>query len=370
MANADQLALLKQGSMVWNNWRVKNLNVHIDLNKANLNGADLNHALLMHADLTNARLQRANLRQADCARARLFGASLEEAILSRATFDHANLSSARLRKADLWEARLDGADLAGADLRDANLRGVHLAGSNLSWALLDGTIFGNSDLSEVVGLDIVDHAGPSSISTDAIVLSKGNIPDVFLRGCGLSDWEIEFAKLYQPGLNDQQIEEIVSKIRELRTKQPFQVIRLFISYSHADGEFVNKLEAYLTERGIRCWRDNHELKAGRMEPQIERAIREYQKVLLVLSSSSIRSDWVEHEVRTARELEKEIERDVLCPVALDDSWKASSLRTWPKRIMEQVKEYFVIDFSAWEDDNKFEMKFGKLIDGLALFYKG
>ncbi len=50
-------------------------------------------------------------------------------------------------------------------------------------------------------------------------------------------------------------------------------------------------------------------------------------VLLVLSEPSAKRDWVEHEVRTARELEKEIGWDLLCPVALDDIWKN---RPWPK----------------------------------------
>ena len=60
-------------------------------------------------------------------------------------------------------------------------------------------------------------------------------------------------------------------------------------------------------------------------------------------------------------------RDVLCPVALDDSWKNSP---WPKRVMEQVMEYNILDFSAWKDDGKFGNTFNKLIDGLELFYKG
>jgi len=89
-------------------------------------------------------------------------------------------------------------------------------------------------------------------------------------------------------------------------------------------------------------------------------------VLLVLSEHSIKSDWVEHEVRTARGLEKDMGRDVLCPIALDDSWKSSP---WPKRVMQQIMEYNILDFSAWNDDAKFEVIFRKLLDGLELFYK-
>ena len=104
-----------------------------------------------------------------------------------------------------------------------------------------------------------------------------------------------------------------------------------------------------------------------MEKQIDRAIRQNPTVLLVLSEHSLSSDWVEHEVRTARALEKDLRHDVLCPVALDDSWKSSR---WPQHIMEQITEYNILDFSAWKDDVKFDGMFRRLIDGLELFYKG
>ena len=152
-----------------------------------------------------------------------------------------------------------------------------------------------------------------------------------------------------------------------RQVKPFRFPPSFISYSHGDSEFVNKVGDQLTEKGIRYWRDIHDMKAGRIEKQIDRAIRQNPTVLLVLSEHSLSSDWVEHEVRTARGLEKEIEHDVLCPVALDHRWKSSH---WPKRLMEQIMEYHILDFSAWEDDSKFDDMFRKLIDGLELFYKG
>ena len=149
---------------------------------------------------------------------------------------------------------------------------------------------------------------------------------------------------------------------DIRAHQPIQISPLFISYSHANGTFVDRMEKSLNEKGVRFWRDIHDLKAGRIEKQIDRAIRHNPTVLLVLSKDSIKSDWVEHEVRLARKLEKDTDRDVLCPVALDDSWKSSP---WPERIME----YNILDFSEWEDDEQFEKMFVKLIDGLNLYYK-
>ena len=49
---------------------------------------------------------------------------------------------------------------------------------------------------------------------------------------------------------------------------------------------------------------------------------------------------------------------------------AGRISPWPKRVMEQVMEYNILDFSEWEDDVKFEGMFRRLIDGLELFYKG
>ena len=346
MANQEQVKLLKKSAKAWNKWRKKNPQIEIDLSEAllnganlheaNLNGACLNEALLSGAILTGANLSRANLRESW-----LNGADLSEALLSGANFDRAELIGANLRKADLSKA-------------------------NLSEAILGNTIFVQIDLSQTFGIDSVQHASPSIIGTDAIKLSKGEIPEVFLRGCGLSDWEIESAKLYKPGLSNQEIININYKIFDIRANQSIQISPLFISYSHADTPFVEKLEPYLTKKGIRFWRDVHDATAGRLEKQIDRAMRQNPTVILILSKNSTASDWVEHEARLARELEKEIGRDVLCPIALDDSWKSAK---WPKRLMEQIMEYNILDYSKWNDDKAFGQVFNKMLSGLDMFYK-
>jgi hypothetical protein len=110
----------------------------------------------------------------------------------------------------------------------------------------------------------------------------------------------------------------------------------------------------------------HHATAGRLERQVDRAIRFNPTVLLILSENAVGSDWVEHEVRLARSLEKEMGRDVLCPIALDDSWKECR---WPERLVEQIMEYNVLDFSGWEDCNSFDRMFRRLVEGLNLFYQ-
>jgi hypothetical protein len=49
------------------------------------------------------------------------------------------------------------------------------------------TTFGYGDLSEAKGLDAVSHYGPSSIGVDTIYMSKGKIPEAFLRNAGLPE---------------------------------------------------------------------------------------------------------------------------------------------------------------------------------------
>lgn len=182
----------------------------------------------------------------------------------------------------------------------------------------------------------------------------------------MSEWEIEAAKLYNPDLSNEEINNIQYRVYDLRATRALQISPLFISYSRADGPFVDRLEKLLNEKGIRFWRDIHDATAGRLEKQIDRAIRQNPTVLLVLSKNSIQSDWVQHEVHTARELEKEMERDVLCPVALDENWQHSP---WPRRLMEQVLEYNILDCSCWQDDHEFRRVFVKLVEGLNLYYK-
>jgi hypothetical protein len=336
MANQEQLELLKQGVEVWNKWRKENPRVKVDLSETDLREADLSKANLIGSNLTRADLNEVNLLGAD------------------------------LWMSDFNGAKLNGANLSKTELVRANLSETQLNRANLDKAKLGNTIFTKTDLSQTHGLESAAHHFSSSIGTNTLQLSKGEVPEAFLRGCGLSDWEIESAKLYKPGLSNQEINDIIYKIFELRANQSIQISPLFISYSHRDTEFVEKLEPCLTEKGIRFWRDTHGMMSGRMEKQVDHAMRQNPTVILILSEISTHSDWVEHEARLARELEKELDRDVLCPIALDDSWKSAK---WPVRLMEQIKEYNILDYSNWKDDTAFAQVFNKMISGLDMFYK-
>jgi uncharacterized protein YjbI with pentapeptide repeats len=351
MANPEHLEILKQGVKVWNKWSEKDLKTRPDLRDADLNYMNLTGAILREADLSGAYLNHAILRNSN-----LRGADLS----------YAELNHADLREVDLSQANRTGEGLIYTILSSASLSHAGLSYADLSDASIGGTIFVAIDLSEVKGLESVKHEGPSTIGIDTIYKSGGNIPEKFLRGCGLSDWHIESIKLNRPDLSNEEITNILYRVHDLRAHQAIQINPLFISYSHTDRLFIDEIENYLNEKGIRFWRDIHDATAGRLERQVDRAIRLNPTVLLVLSKRSVQSDWVQHEARLARKLEVETGRDVLCPIALDDSWKDCK---WPARLREQIMEYNILDFSEWRDEDKFRRTFGRLVDGLDLFYK-
>jgi len=384
MANRKQLSILKKGVQVWNQWRDENPTVRVDLSNTkegefdglSLFGVNFSNAILDHAQLNGINLSSANLSKVRSYAVNLIGAvltnaNLNEAILSSAKLIGTVLTSASLREArlpgvDLRTAYLEQADFYKADLFQADLSGAKLFQTNFSYANFSSTVLGKTDLSKAIGLENAIHKSASTLGVDTLRFSQGKIPEVFLSGCGLSNWEIEATKLYDPNLTNQEMDELLYKVHDIRAHQSIQISPLFISYSHADGEFVDRMEKSLNKKGVRFWRDIHHSTSGPLEKQIDRAIAQNPTVLVVLSENSTKSDWVQHEVRKAREIEKDVGRHVLCPVRLDDTFFSSP---WPERIKEQVMEYNILDFSKWEDNENFEKTFNRLIDGLNLFYK-
>ena len=352
----EHARVLLQGVKVWNQWKEANTEIVPSLLGIILKSANLRKVNFRRTDLNGVVFSGSDLREADLSMANLSGAYLMSA----------NFEKARFTGARLYAASLNEASLKGANLRAADLSSARLIDTDFSNAIAGHTSFSDNDLSVAKGLDTVQHEAPSTIGIDTIYKSKGEIPESFLRGCGLSDWQIESAKLHQPELSNEEITGILYRIHDLRAHQAIQISPVFISYSHADNPFVDRMEKYLNEKGIRFWRDVHHATAGRLERQIDRAIRLNPTVLLILSENSVQSDWVQHEARVARKLEIETKRDVLCPIALDDSWKDCD---WPERLREQIMEYNILDFSAWEDEVNFRRMFSRLLNGLDLFYK-
>lgn len=171
MADADHLAVLRDGVPTWNRWRVDHGHAPVDLSGADLSGARLNGADFLRADLSGAHLVRTQLEHAQLKDADLTGAVLESANLEhvtarRARFHDVRASGANFEVATLRGVQFPGADLSGtrfhrAYLRDADLCGASLQQAWLRLAVLEGaqcrgTNFAGADLryASLVGSDL------------------------------------------------------------------------------------------------------------------------------------------------------------------------------------------------------------------------
>ena len=101
MANQEHLDILKQGVETWNQWRLENGKVKIDLVGADLSEIHLRGANLQAAVLLGANLSKSDLRNADFRWADLHNANLSFALLQEANLSFANLSCANLHLANL-----------------------------------------------------------------------------------------------------------------------------------------------------------------------------------------------------------------------------------------------------------------------------
>jgi uncharacterized protein YjbI with pentapeptide repeats len=341
MANQEHLEILKQGAVAWNKWRREHLTLHPDLSHTNFSDANLTGAQLYGADLSHTKLSNANL--------------------SNTNLNNANLSVANLTGANLTDANLSGAHLSHANLNHANLNNATLTAASFYRAGISETSFAGIDLREVKGLETVDHHGPSQISVKTIYLSEGKIPEIFLRGCGLMDWEIENTKLYRTDLSRNEIIDLTYNIIGLRSDPLIQFNSCFISYSSKDEEFATRLYSDLQQSGVRCWFAPEHMKIGdRIRRRIDDSIRLHDKLLLILSETSVVSQWIEQEVATALEKEREQGCDVLFPVRLDDAVK--NVRSdWPALIRNTRH---IGDFRRWNDYEEYKRSFIRLLDDL------
>ncbi|MBN1453084.1 MAG: toll/interleukin-1 receptor domain-containing protein [Anaerolineales bacterium] len=351
MADQEQLGILKQGVDVWNKWREDNFGIEIDLSSAELTESNLAGVNLHNAYLRDAIIIRVNL-----TRSILLGADLSRAILTGANLARANLVGANFTSADL-----DGADLRESSLIGADLTETQLDGVNFSNAAFGRTTLVTLNLSQALNLDKAIHRTASALGMNTIHLSRGKIPDVFLRGCGLSNLDIEYSKLALPGLDPDQVIEITNKIYHHYLGDSIQYYSSFISYNSKDQEFAQQLHNDLQENGVRCWFAPEDMKIGdQIRPTIDRQIRSRDKLLVILSENSVQSEWVGDEVEAALEQEKALSKIVLLPIRLDDT--ALNIRDgWMAKIK---RTRHIGDFSNWKNEGNYRKAFGRLLRDL------
>lgn len=148
-----------------------------------------------------------------------------------------------------------------------------------------------------------------------------------------------------------------------RRDDALQFYSCFLSYAYEDKAFAQRIYDDLQEVGVRCWLDAHQIKAGdRIYDAIDRAIRVHDKLLLILSERSVRSEWVRKEMEIALGLEKAGSRTVLFPLRVDDAVFGEG----PPSIKRLVGERHIADFTNWTDSGAYRASFSRLIRDLTI----
>jgi hypothetical protein len=332
MANDHHMAILEKGVGAWNEWRSQHPEIRPDLNSAILDGRDLAGIQLDHADLGVAKLRGVNCQDAVFHATHLMGTDFTGANLQRASFPGAHMVST---------------NFSDADLRDANLTlavlyYVRMDGADLSGAMFGYTMVGCVDFALALGVDKMRFAAPSAVSIDTLFASRGDIPLEFLAGTGVPRDFLEFFA--------------VSVLNQWA-----RFPSCFISYSTEDRAFVDRTYRALRRKGIECWYAPESLISGsKLRPSIDQAIHAHGKMLLVLSRSSIRSQWVEQEVESALALERKYKRSILFPIRLDDDIMSID-EGWPAFIRNTRH---IADFRDWKERGSYMKALGRLIHDL------
>ena len=323
MGNQKHYEILEKGPEAWNAWRKQNPKIIPNLSGLMLAGR--------HDDMTVCDFSETNF--------------------SRSNFFQAYMLSSRLRKANFSQSDLYETNFRNADLRNANLQGASLIGANLQLAQLEGanfskakmglTVLANVDLSQATGLETVKHEYPSNIDIQTLYRSKGKIPAAFLRGCGAPDDFIKYFSSSSANLS--------------------QYYSCFVSYSSKDRDFAERLHTKLLKSGVQCWFAPKDMKIGdRIRDRIDQSIRTHDKLLLVLSCDSIKSEWVEDEVEAAYEKERTTSRTVLFPISLDNA-VMSTKEAWASKLRRSRN---VGDFTKWANHASFKKAFEQLLRDL------
>lgn len=115
---------------------------------------------------------------------------------------------------------------------------------------------------------------------------------------------------------------------------------IFISHSHADKEIAEALAVNLVQAKLNVWIDHWELNAGdSLIDKIQEALGDADAILVLLSESSIQSEWCKKELNAGLIRELDERSVVVIPIVLDDC-----------KVPLFLKEKLLVDFRKNRDD--------------------
>lgn len=154
--------------------------------------------------------------------------------------------------------------------------------------------------------------------------------------------------------------------------RPILFYSCFISHSSADAEIAGRINEDLRRHHVTCWYAPEDLKVGdKFRQKIDESIRLHDKLLLILSKSSIGSRWVTSEVEAALEEEDRRVRaapaelrgntTVLFPIRVD----ATVFKARGGWVADLRRTRHIGDFLNWRDPDAYNAAFARLLRDLA-----
>lgn len=329
--------------------------------------ADLTGINLCDADVAGMDLRGAILTGSVCRFTQWRGANLSHADLRGAYLADSNFRGADLSGALLFSVSLDTADLTGANLSGANLTGAYCAeakfvGANLSYANLQSTYLGDADLTrarlaftmladclsltQTIGLDEVEHLGPSTLDLTTLRTGLAELPDSFLLGVGLAHEEIRALRAVYAGAS--------------------RYGSCFLAFDAVDTDLATRLCADLQALNVSCWPFSPDLGAGYpLQIVFNHAVRRRSRLILLCSETAVRQGHILGAAQNVTGHKPETDRPRPILLLLDDFAQGEPFADRP---MPDWSPYLrhspTVDFRKWHEDNRYQTALQNLTDAL------
>jgi uncharacterized protein YjbI with pentapeptide repeats len=238
---------------------------NIDFSGSNLSGSNFSRSRLDSMDIKGTFTGYTSLTDCNLRRTKWEPSKLHYVRANNADFSHAEFNGATLEHCQFQNAKFTKAFIAaafdGSDIRGADFTGSHIFASS----------FFNVDLSVAKNLNSASYHGDSRIDYQTIKLSQ-SVPTPLLAACGVAHFHIPF----------------IDAISKNSAKHP----SCFISYSVKDDKFIERFRNQLANNGVRSWFAPRDLPFGASTRDvIESQIRSHDRLIVVLSKSSLQSQW-------------------------------------------------------------------------------